>query len=170
MDFDEMLAPAPNETLEKVKNSALAFEAKVVRLPRVYKEVESNNLGTTAAKSLLNFALALYGLITKKSLDFRVKDRRLNKFGRIGTIIALISSVTMLLLSLHEVWARVRLKPMNDKERVEQMVMEMEKLIRSKVSLSKPWTDYPSSRFPGFDRSRATDSFSNFSQEETSGD
>ncbi len=101
--------------------SLLSLEAKILRLPRLFKGSDQKKLDSAIVKFIGSLISSVYGIATNKSLNITVKDRRLGTYGRVSVFIGLVISSVGLLLSLHEIWARKRLKPRTHKEFAEQL-------------------------------------------------
>lgn len=106
MDLKEKLAP----TTERLKMSALAAEQQVLRLPvrRMFQSRSRQELPRLIERWGSNVIISAYAVGTGKALNFGLKHRELNRYGRVLSVVNLVLSSTMVLAAGHELWMRKR--------------------------------------------------------------
>lgn len=133
----EMLAPTVDRirdllpTREQRENAKTAITAKalvaedaVLSLPRPLQDKSKGELTQLLGKSVTYMVIYAITLKTGKALNFSVKDRSLSKYGRFGSIAAIVVYAPMALMIGHELWAKAR-RPETAQERMRRIVKKV---------------------------------------------
>jgi len=107
VDIVGKLVPLASKLKRKLVNSVSTVEDVLLRLPRPLRESTVSTVSNGISTSLGRAVTSIISLRTGKSiLAIGVKNRELNKFGRAGLIVGLATSSAVIVLSVHEIWAR----------------------------------------------------------------
>ena len=107
--------PFVKKAQQQIIGAAVISEEKILALPRPLNKVSDEKVNNLLSKSVIGLFLGIYMTKSGKALAFNVKDRQLNKYGKVGATISLVVQPIVILLTIHELWARLR-KPMTLEE------------------------------------------------------
>lgn len=109
MDIKGKLAPFASQARINVVDTLTTAESAILRLPRPLSNLSNEAVRRSLGQSVVRLVIAAASIGRGEAvLMFNVKDRQLTKYGRVTVITSLVTGSVLLLLNVHESWARLR--------------------------------------------------------------